>query len=176
MSIVVQVWKCRSVRQSMRSSRCVRKARDVVDVQAGCVFLGDDEQVLGQRQLSLAEDGVGAGQQFLRPAFAGRRARSVRCRWPAATGWTPAASTAWTACTPGTTVGMIGPVSSWMMAPKLVSSCGGRPTTVNGQIASRSMIDVLDVQHREVVRQAVIAEMIAERALGQAADRDRRCR
>ena len=30
---------------------------------------------------------------------------------------------------------MTGPVSSWMKAPKLVSSCGGRPTDVNGQMA-----------------------------------------
>ena len=31
--------------------------------------------------------------------------------------------------------GIAGPVSSWMNSPKLVSSCGGRPTTVKGQIA-----------------------------------------
>ena len=30
---------------------------------------------------------------------------------------------------------MIGPVSSWIKAPKVVSSCGGRPTEVNGQMA-----------------------------------------
>ena len=35
----------------------------------------------------------------------------------------------------GHTVGMTGPVSSWMISPNVVSSCGGRPTTVNGQIA-----------------------------------------
>ena len=30
---------------------------------------------------------------------------------------------------------MIGPVSSWISAPNDVSSCGGRPTEVNGQMA-----------------------------------------
>jgi hypothetical protein len=38
---------------------------------------------------------------------------------------------------PGISCGIAEPVSSWISAPKLVSSCGGRPTTVNGQIASR---------------------------------------
>ena len=64
---------------------------------------------------------------------------------------------------PGITVGITGPVSSWMSWPNVVSSCGGRPTTVNGQIASLAMIDMLDVQHRKLVRQAVVAQMIAER-------------
>ena len=82
-------------------------------------------------------------------------------------GWTPAASTAWTAWTPGITWGITGPVSSWISSPKTVSSCGGRPTTVNGQIASVAMIDVLDAQDREIVRQAVVAQMIAERPFGQ---------
>ena len=84
-------------------------------------------------------------------------------------GCTPAASTACTACTPGSTVGMIGPVSSWMNCPKIVSSCGGRPTTVNGQMAPCAVIHLLDAQHREVVLQAVVAEMVAERPFGQRA-------
>src|SRR5262249_6469737 len=37
------------------------EAGDVVDVEGGVVLAGDDEQVLGQRELPLAEDGVGAG-------------------------------------------------------------------------------------------------------------------
>ena len=45
---------------------------------------GDDQQILGQRQLPLAEDGVGRGQQLLRPAAWRHRARSARCRSPAA--------------------------------------------------------------------------------------------
>ena len=32
------------------------------------VFAGHDQQILGQRQLPLAQDGVGRGEQFLRPA------------------------------------------------------------------------------------------------------------
>ena len=62
-----------------------------------------------------------------------------------------------------------GPVSSWINWPNIVSSCGGRPTTVNGQIASGAMVHALDAQHRKVVRQAVVAQVIAERALGQLA-------
>jgi hypothetical protein len=46
------------------------------------------------------------------------------------------ASTACTAFTPGSTVGITGPVISWMSSPNTVSSWGGRPTTVNGQMAS----------------------------------------
>ena len=81
-------------------------------------------------------------------------------------GCTPAASTAWTACTPGICFGITGPASSWISWPKIVSSCGGRPTTVNGQMASLAVIDALDAHHREIVGQAVVAQVIAERSLG----------
>ena len=84
-------------------------------------------------------------------------------------GWTPVASTAWTACKPGTTLGMAGPVNSWINWPKIVSSCGGRPTTVKGQIGFGPVIDVVDFDHRIVVGQAVIAQMIAERPFGKRA-------
>ncbi len=42
---------------------------------------------------------------------------------------------------------------------------------MNGQIGVGPMIDALDVEHREIVRQAVIAQVIAERAFGQHAAR-----
>ena len=51
-------------------------------------------------------------------------------------GWTPAASTALTSCSPGISSGIALPLISWIKAPNWVSSCGGRPTTVKGQIAS----------------------------------------
>ena len=35
----------------------------------------------------------------------------------------------------GISLGIISPVISWINFPKLVSSCGGRPTTVKGQMA-----------------------------------------
>jgi len=38
------------------------EGRDVVDVEVGVVLLGGDQEVLGQRHLPLAEDGVGRGQ------------------------------------------------------------------------------------------------------------------
>ena len=42
------------------------EARDVVDVERRVVFARDDQQVLGQRELPLAEDRVGGGQNLLR--------------------------------------------------------------------------------------------------------------
>ena len=48
--MVVRVWKCRSVRKSIRSADG-QKRGDVVNVQLGIVLAGHDQQVLGQRQL-----------------------------------------------------------------------------------------------------------------------------
>ena len=62
---------------------------------------------------------------------------------------------------------MIGPTSSWISSPNIESSCGGRPTTVKGQIASRAMIDLLHDQHGKIVGQAVVAQVVAEGAFGQ---------
>ena len=42
-----------------------KKPGHVARAQAGIVVLGDDEQVLGQRELPLAEDGVGLGEQLV---------------------------------------------------------------------------------------------------------------
>src|SRR5262249_60404669 len=44
---------------------------DVVDVEVGDVLAGQDEEVFRQRQLPLAEDGVGDGEQLLRLADGG---------------------------------------------------------------------------------------------------------
>ena len=65
MSIVVRVWKCKSVRQSTRSSKWREETRDVVDVERRLVFARDDQQVLGQRELPLTEQGIGGGQDLL---------------------------------------------------------------------------------------------------------------
>ena len=81
--MVVPVWKCRSRRQSTRSSRCRRKAAMSWRSSCGSSSVGD-QQVLGQGELPLAEDGVGLGQQFLRLAARWHRGRSARCRPPAA--------------------------------------------------------------------------------------------
>ena len=62
---------------------------------------------------------------------------------------------------------MIGPTNSWINRPNIASSCGGRPTTVNGQIASAAMIHVLHAHHGKLVRQAIVAQVIAEWPLGQ---------
>ena len=46
------------------------------------------------------------------------------------------------------------------------SSCRGLPTTVAGKIASRRCAICLDVEHRVVVLQRVVAVVIAERSFG----------
>ena len=68
MSMVVQVWKCRSVLPVDPFQQMPEKRRDIVNVEIGIVFTGNDEQIFRQRKLALAENGVGAGEQFLRPA------------------------------------------------------------------------------------------------------------
>ena len=69
--MVVQVWKCRSRPPVHALQQVPEERRNVVNVEVGIVLAGDDEQVLRQRQLPLAEDGVGAGEQLLRPALLG---------------------------------------------------------------------------------------------------------
>jgi hypothetical protein len=58
---------------------------------------------------------------------------------------------------------MAEPVISWISAPKLVSSCGGRPTTVNGQMASLAVVDPVHAHHREGMDERVVAQVVAER-------------
>ena len=58
---------------------------------------------------------------------------------------------------------------------RCLPAAAGRPT-VNGQMAPVAVVDALDAQHREVVRQAVIAEVVAERPFGLAARAGRSCR
>ena len=94
-----------------------------------------DQQILGQRQLPLAEDGVGLGQQFLRFALGGIGEVALAADGQQQRMDPGGIDGMDLARTPGTTVGISGPVSSWMKAPKVVSSCGGRPTVVKGQMA-----------------------------------------
>ena len=56
-----------------------------------------------------------------------------------------------------------------MISARWLSSWGGRPTTVKGQMASAAVIDLLHLHHRKGMRQAVIAQVIAEGTLGQGA-------
>ena len=90
----------------------------------------------------------------------------ARCRWRAAAGGRRPHRPRGPRARPGITVGITGPVSSWMSSPNVVSSCGGRPTTVNGQIAPGRWYTPVDRHHREVVGEAVVAEVVAERPLG----------
>lgn len=40
---------------------------DIMDIECGLVFAGDDQEVFRQRKLALAKDGVGDGQDLLGP-------------------------------------------------------------------------------------------------------------
>ena len=134
MSIVVSVWKCRSRVQSTRSQHVAEERGDVVHVELRIVGLVGDQQEFGERQLALAEDGVGLREQFLRALRFGERPVALaadRQQQRMHAGGIDGVD----AVDAGQHVGITGPVSSWMSWPKIVSSCGGRPTTVNGQIA-----------------------------------------
>ncbi len=71
MSIVVRVWKWRSFSQSTRSSKW-RKNRECRRCRgSGRPPSRDDQQVFGQRHLSLSQDRIGGGQDFLGPSDLG---------------------------------------------------------------------------------------------------------
>ena len=109
---------------------------DVADVQVRAVLGGGDAQVLGQRQLAVAQQGVGQGEQFPRPprvlvgdvAFAadGQQQRMHPGRLDGVDRAAPRGSPAESPARPTRGSGGL----------NIASSCGGRPTTVNGQIAS----------------------------------------
>ena len=43
-----------------------QKGGHVVDIESGIILLGSNDEILGQRQLALAENGIRQCQQFLR--------------------------------------------------------------------------------------------------------------
>ena len=53
-----------------------------------------------------------------------------------------------------------------MISPNDVSSCGGLPTDGKQPDRARPVKDAIDAEHGEIVRQAVIAEVVAERSFG----------
>ena len=95
----------------------------------------------------------------------GGTARSARCRSPAAADARPRRRPRAPRARRARTVGITGAVSSWISAPnagvllRRPADHRERPDRV------LAVVDLLDAQHREVVRQAVVAEVIAERAL-----------
>ena len=101
------------------------------------------------------------------PAAGGwaRRARTARCRWPAAADARRRRRPHGPPARPESASESPARPARGSIGRRSKSSCGGRPTTVNGQIASAPVIDVLDPHHGEIVGQAVIAQVIAERAL-----------
>ena len=81
-------------------------------------------------------------------------------------GCTPAASTAWTARTPGICFGITGPTSSWINWPKTRVLLRRTADHRKRPDRPRAMIHVLDLHHRKLVLQAVVAQVIAERPFG----------
>ena len=73
MSIVVSRLEVQVARPIDALQHVPQERGDVVDVELRIVGLVDDQQVLGQRQLPLAEDRVGLRQQLLRPLRFGER-------------------------------------------------------------------------------------------------------
>jgi hypothetical protein len=111
--------------------------------------------------LALAEDGVGLGEEFLRARFGEGPVAFAADR--EGSGWTPAASTA-DADDAGEDSGDDG--AGWFVDwPKIVSSCGGRPTTVKRPDAV-AVVDVFDLEHGKR-RATVVAEVVAEGAFGE---------
>ena len=165
MSIVVRVWKWRSFDQSTRRRTWREEGGDVVDVEAGVVLVGDDPEVFRQRELPLAEDRVGGGEDLLGAAdgrvgdvaFAGDREEQ---RVDA-----------------GGIHGVDGPhpgddarddrprqfVDQLAEGGVLLRRPSDRRERPDGP---RAMVDAIDPEHREVVPEAVIAEVIAERTFG----------
>jgi hypothetical protein len=140
------------------------EAGDVVDVESGVVLRAQIHRYLARLswflpKMWLAMVRISCGR--VRPGTA----CSARCRWRRAAGGRPPRPRRARRGRRGSPAGWPSPVSSWMSAPKLVSSCGGRPTTVNGQIASGRCRRVHS-HHREIMDQAVVAEVVAERTFG----------
>ena len=61
---------------------------------------------------------------------------------------------------------MIGPVSSWIERPERRVLLGRAADRREWPDRTRAVIDPVDAEHGEVVRQAVIAKVVAERPLG----------
>ena len=83
---------------------------DVAGRPGRVVLAGGDPEVLGQRQLPLAEDRVGQREQFPRLPRS-RRARSARCRWPAAADARRRRRRHGPRARPGSTCGITGPAN-----------------------------------------------------------------
>ncbi len=146
-----------------------------MDVELRIVLLGHDQQVLGQRQLPLAEDGVGVGQQFLRFAAAGIRDVALaadRQQQRMHAGRVDRVDRVHAGDDrrqdrPGEVVDQLAERGVFL---RRSADDGERPD------GAGPVIDGVDVEHGKVVRQAVIAEMVAERAFGQQLSAGRRCR
>src|SRR5215831_12369736 len=147
----------------MPEKRC-----NVPYVEVWRILLGRDEQVFRQRQLALSKNGVGAREQLLRPAHLGIGHVALTADRKQE-GMDPSR------------IDSTDGVNSWYngrddRTGQLMDD-GTEPCVLlrrpadDGERPNRSfpVIDALDVQHREIVLQAVVAEVIAKRPLGQRA-------
>src|SRR5262249_35619605 len=134
------------------------EAGDVVDVEGGVVLAGDDEQVLGQGELPLAEDGVGAGEQLLGKAGGGVGDVAL------------AADGEQEGVDPGSVDGVDGVEAgddggddgAGQLVDDLAEAgvlLGGPADDGKGPDGARAVVDVLDLEDGEVVGEAVVAEV-----------------
>ena len=135
MSIVVRVWKWRSVVQSTRSSRWRKNAGMSWMSRSGSSSRATISRYFASDICPWPRIALALRQDLLRAADGGVRDVPLAADRQQAAGGPRRRRRRGPRGRPGMTVGMIGPVSSWISSPNVVSSCGGRPTDVNGQIA-----------------------------------------
>ena len=131
----------------------------------GSSSCGDDQQVLRQRQLPLAEDRVGDGEDLLRPALGGVGHVAL-----AGDGQEQRVDAGRVDGVDGAHAGddagddragqLVDQLAEGGVFLRRPADRGERP---DGAVA---VVDALDPEHGEVVREAVIAEVVAERPFG----------
>ena len=145
-----------------------QKSGDIVNVQRRIVFPRDDQQIFGQGELSLAEDGVGAGEKLLGLSLGGIGDIALR------------ADGQQQGVDPGGIDGMDGMNSGHHGgdhgAGQVVNDLAEagillrRPADYRkGPDGLGAVVDSLDLEDGEVVHQTVVAEVVAEGAFGELA-------
>ena len=174
MSIVVHVWKCRSSRQSTRYKQVAEERGNVVNVERGSSswatiskYLASDNCPWPRIALALVSNSCG---------FGGRHTeRSARCRWPTATDARPPRRPREPRARPGhARQDRPGQVVDQFAERRVFLR---RPTDDGeGPDRAGSVIDGVNVEHREIVCQAVIARDGRRTALRAGLSAGRRCR
>ena len=136
-----------------------------MNVELWIVLLRDDQQILRQRQLPLTKNRVGIGQQFLRLAAAGvgdvalaadGQQQRMHARRVDGMHRVHARDDSRND-RPGD---FVNDLAERRVFLRRAADDGERPD------GASAMRDRLDVEHRKIVRQAVVAQMIAKRSFG----------